>query len=143
MSVPRLKAWQWIALGLTCVLALDWFVQRPDARARQLNDAIESRASPQLKNYPYRFRVLRMDGTIAVMATPRNVEVPAFKALGVLYPDVDVHNPNDPAFIAVERTLGEVQAEARTIVLAQGVSGVRWELDRPWLNAKGIDLPPR
>lgn len=91
-------------------------------------------------NYPYRFRDLRMDGDIAVMGTPRNVEVPAFKALGVFYPDVDVRDPNNPTFIAIEKTLGEVQSEARSIVVSQGVAGVRSELDRRWLTANGIDV---
>lgn len=141
---PKLKTWQWAIAGLLLFTAASWWVHRPDARARDLNDAIASKASPQLKNYPYEFRVLRTEGGVAVMGTPRNVEVPAFRMLGALYPDMDVRNPNDPAFVAAQQMLGAVQSEAREIVMAQpGVTGVRWELDRQWLGAHGIEAPPQ
>ena len=46
--------------------------------------------------------------------------------------------------IAAEQLLGEVQAEARSIVLAQpGIKNVRWELDRNWLAAHQIEVPQR
>lgn len=138
----QLKTWQWFALGLLLFTAISWFVHRPDARARQLDDILAAQASPQLKAYPYAFHVLRTEGGTAVMATPRNFDVPAFKMLGALYPDLDVRNPNDPAFIAAEMTLAAVQSEARAIVMAQaGISDVRWELDRQWLAAHSIDIP--
>ena len=55
---------------------------------------------------------------------------------------MNTKNPNDPAFIAVEQLLGEVQSEASAIVLAQpGVKEVRWELDRDWPSAHHIDIP--
>lgn len=142
MSRPELKTWQWIALGLALFTAVSWWIHRPDARARQLNEAIAERASPQLKAYPYEFRVLRTEGKVAVMATPRNFDVPAFRMLGVLFPDMNVRNPNDPAFVAAQKTLGEVQSEARAIVMSQpGISDVRWELDRQWLTAHSIEVP--
>jgi hypothetical protein len=142
MYRPKLKAWQWIVLGLTIFTGISWLVHRPDARARQLNDVIEAQASPQLKAYPYEFRVLRTQGSIAIMSTPRNFDVPAFRMLGALYPDIDVKNPNNPAFIAVEKALADVQTEARAIVLSQpGITDVRWELDKRWLSAHSIDVP--
>jgi hypothetical protein len=142
MKLRKLKTWQWIALGLAVFTAISWLVHRPDARARQLNDLIAEKASPQLKDYPYAFHVLRTEGSEAVMATPRNFDVPAFKMLGALYPDMDVKNPNDPAFVAAQRKLGEVQSEARAIVMSQpGITGVRWELDKQWLAAHSIDMP--
>jgi len=107
-----------------------------------LTSAIETQASEKLKNYPYKFRVLKFSQGTAYVSTPRSVAVPAFKALAVLYPEVNTKNPNDPAFIAVEQLLGEVQSEAAAIVKAQpGVKEVRWELDRDWLSAHRIDIP--
>ncbi len=142
MNRSKLKTWQWIALGLALFTAISWLVHRPDPRARQLNRAIEAKASPRLKAYPYEFRVLRTEGDVAVMTTPRSFEVPAFKMLGALYPDIDVKNPNDPAFLAAEKLLADVQSEARAIALSQpGIADVRWELDKRWLAAHGIDVP--
>jgi hypothetical protein len=118
-----------------------WF-PGPDAKARQINKAIETRASPQLKAYPYAFHVLRTEGSTAILSTPRNIDVPAFHMLGVLYPEMDVKNPNNKAFIAAQKTLGEVQSEARAIVLSQpGITCIQWELDRSWLKAHSIDIP--
>ncbi|HTY99681.1 MAG TPA: hypothetical protein VMB75_07590 [Rhodocyclaceae bacterium] len=142
MKLPKLKTWHRIVIGLLLATLVSWLIHRPDARARQLNDILEAQASPQLKAYPYEFRVLRTEGSTAVMSTPRNFDVPAFRMLGVLYPKINVKNPNDPAFIAVQQALGEVQSEARAIVAAQpGITGVRWELDKSWLRSHGIEVP--
>ena len=83
-----------------------------------MTSAIETQASEKLKNYPYKFHVLKFSQGSACVSTPRSVAVPAFKALAALYPDVNTKKPNDPAFIAVEQLLGEVQSEAAAIVKA-------------------------
>ena len=141
-TARKLKGWQRVLLGLAVFTAVSWYMHRPDERARQLNDILEEKASPALRAYPYQFRVLRTQNGVAVMSTPRNFDVPAFKMLGVLHPEVDVKNPNDPAFIAIEKELAAVQSEASAIVSAQpGVKGVRWELDASWLRAHSIDVP--
>ena len=142
MNFRHIKSWQWALLVITLLLILDWVIQRPDSRTRALNDRIATQASQKLKDYPYKFHVLRVEGSTAVMATPRNFDSPAFRMLGVLYPDINVKDANNPAFIAVERLLGQVQDEVRDIVLAQpGISEVRWELDRNWLRRQGIEVP--
>ncbi len=144
MNFRAIKSWQWIAIVLALLVAIDWAIQRPDPRTRELNRALESQASQKLKDYPYQFRVFRVEGSTAVMSTPRNFDVPAFRMLGVLYPEINVKDANNPAFIAVERLLGQVQDEAKDIVLAQpGIEQVRWELDKVWLHRKGIEAPGR
>ncbi len=144
MNFRAIKPWQWIVGVLILLVVLDWAIQRPDPLTRELNRALASEASQKLKDYPYQFRVLRVEGNTAVLTTPRNFDVPAFRMLGVLYPDINVKDANNPAFIAVEHLLGQVQDEARDIVLAQpGIEQVRWELDKPWLHRKGIDVPER
>jgi hypothetical protein len=61
-----------------------------------------------------------------------------------MYPDVNVKDHDNPAFIALERTLGQVQDEAKAIVLAQpGVGGVKWELDREWLQRHQLEVPDK
>ncbi len=142
MKFPQLRYWQWLLVVVALAVALDWTIQRPDSRTRDLNAALDTLAGPELKAYPYQFRVLRVEGGVAVMSTPRNAAVPAFRALGVLYPNIDVRNADNPAFIGIEQRLGRVQGEARTIVASQpGITSVRWELDRRWLAAHGIDVP--
>ena len=137
-----MKKRYWAILVLLFLVGLDWFIRAPDSRSRQLTAAIEAQASANLKNYPYRFWVMKVNGETAVVSSPRSVEVPALKALGVLYPDINTKDPNDTAFIAAEQLLGQVQAEARSIVLAQpGIKNVHWELDRDWLVAHHVELP--
>lgn len=139
-----MKKRYWAALVLLFLIGLDWYIRAPDARSRELTAAIETQGSARLKDYPYKFRVMAVEGDTALVSTPRNVAVPAFRMLGVLYPQIDVRNPNDPAFIAAEQLLGEVQSEARGIVLAQpGIKTVRWELDRDWLTAHYIEVPAK
>jgi len=140
-SLPRLRAWQWIALALVLAFVVDWFIQRPDARARELNAAIAAQASDHLKRYPYPFRVIRVEGNTAVMGSPRSFEVPVTRFIAVIHPEVNVMNANDPAFIAAQQELAAAQSEAQGIVRAQpGIESVRWEIDRNWLGAHGVDL---
>ncbi|MBI4997117.1 MAG: hypothetical protein HZC22_09515 [Rhodocyclales bacterium] len=132
----------WLVIALVVAYLADWLMQRPDGRARDINAVIDAKGSAALRNYPYKFRVVRVSGDTAVLATPRNVSVPAFRFLGIIHPGIDVKNPNDPAFIAAEKELAAVQSEAMTIARAQeGIKGVQWELDRAWLARHGIDVP--
>lgn len=141
MNIRQIKSWQWVLIGLALLVALDWAIRRPDPRTRELNAILETQASPQLKNYPYTFHVVRVEGSTAVMSTPRNFDSPAFRFLGVIYPDINVKDHNNPAFIEVEKLLGKVQDEAKDIVLAQpGIKDIRWELDRDWLRRRGIEV---
>lgn len=140
----ELKKSYWVIVILVLLAGLDWYIQAPDSRSRELTRAIEAQASPKLKSYPYKFWVIKVNGATALVSTPRNFDVPAFKALAVLYPEIDTKNPNDPAFIAAEQLLGEVQSEARAIVLAQpGIKDVSWELDRDWLKKHFIEVPEK
>ena len=137
------KYWA-ILILLLALVALDWYIQAPDSRSRQLTSVIATQASAKLKSYPYQFWVMKVSGETAIMSTPRNREVPALKMLGSLFPDINTRNSNDPAFIAAEKLLAEVQSEARAIVLAQpGIKDVSWELDRKWLAAHNIDVPEK
>ena len=139
-----MKKKYWIIAILIFLVGLDWYIRAPDATSRQLTSAIEAEGSEKLKSYPYKFRVLKFKDGTAYVSSPRSFAVPAFKALAVLYPDVNTKNPNDPAFIATEKLLGEVQSEASAIVKAQpGIKEVRWELDRDWLRAHFIEVPEK
>jgi hypothetical protein len=80
-----MKKRYWAILVVLFLIGLDWSIRAPDSRSRGLTATIEAQASAPLKDYPYAFRVMKVEGETAVMSTPRNVEVPAFKALGVLY----------------------------------------------------------
>lgn len=130
-----------ILFAVLALAAIYWFVVRTDPRVEALNRAIRETGTPALRAYPYAFRVLRAEGGLAVMATPRSPEVPVYRMIGAIYPTLAGRAPNDPDFVAAEKELAKIQSEARQIVLEQpGVSGVKWELDQNWLIAHGIPL---
>lgn len=124
--------------------AIYWFGLRTDPRVDALNQAIHQTASRDLKSFPYEFKVVRLegvDGEIAVMGTPRSSEVPVFRMIGVIYPNLSGKSPMHPDFIAAEKELAKIQSEARQVVLSQhGVSSVKWELDKNWLIAHNIQI---
>lgn len=130
-----------IILATLVLGAIYWFGLRADPGVEALNQAIHEIGSPALRDYPYKFRVLRLEEGVAVMTTPRSPDVPVYRMIGSIYPTLAGKVPNDPDFVAGEKALAQVQAEARLIVLEQpGVSGVKWELDQNWLIAHGISL---
>ena len=121
--------------------AIYWFGLRADPKVEALNQALNNIGSPALRNYPYAFRVARLEGELAVMGTPRSPEVPVYRMVGAIYPNLSGRSPNDPDFVAAERELAQIQSEARQIVLSQhGVTEVKWELDQNWLIAHNIQL---
>ncbi|HUW51777.1 MAG TPA: hypothetical protein VMV75_12255 [Sulfuricella sp.] len=129
---------------LAAVLAVAVFyltVLRSDPLVEALNQAIQANGSPELKKYPYPFRVLRIEGTAAVMGTPRSPAMPVYRMIGAIDPALSGKAPDNPDFVAAEKALAKVQSEARQIVLSQpGVTDVKWELDRNWLISHQISL---
>ncbi len=130
-----------ILLTILALAVLYWFGLRTDPKVAAINQAIQEKGSPLLHDYPYPFRVLRLEGAVAVMATPRSPAVPVYHMIGALYPSLAGKAPDNPDFIAAEKELAQVQSEARKIVLEQpNVSGTKWELDRDWLISKNISM---
>jgi hypothetical protein len=124
--------------------AIYWFGLRTDPRIDALNQVLQQSGSRELNEYPYSFRVERLegvDGEIAVMGTPRSSAVPVFRMIGAIYPNLSGKSPMHPDFIAAEKELAKIQSEARQIVISQhGVGSVKWELDKNWLIAHNIQF---
>jgi hypothetical protein len=121
--------------------AVYWFGLRTDPKVDALNQAINKIGSPALRNYPYAFTVERLSGSLAVMGTPRSPEVPVYRMIGAIHPNLAGKSPTDPDFVIAEKELAQIQSEARQIVLSQpGVTSVKWELDQNWLIAHNIPL---
>ena len=97
------------------------------------------RDDPELKDYPYQFRVLKTEGHVAVMSTIRSHELPALVALRVLHPDLKDVPADSPKMLKAERQMAKMQARAQKIVLQnEEFDFVRWELDENWLRMHGI-----
>lgn len=128
-----------IVAAVLAAVAVYWFGFRADPKADLLNQALHAKASAALREFPYAFRVERVEGDVAVMGTPRSPEVPVTRMIGAIRPGLAGKAPDDPDFVAAEKELAAVQSEARQIVLEQGVvKRVTWELDRNWLIEHNI-----
>jgi len=123
------------------VIVTTWSLVHTPARTREINAKLA--ADAVLSAYPYRFRVLELDGTTAVMTTPRSPAAPVINMIGAIHPELAGVSETDPAFQKAQSTLAEHQSRARELVLAEpDVGAVTWRLDEPWLNAHGIPVLP-
>ncbi|MDA8327348.1 MAG: hypothetical protein M0Z83_00055 [Betaproteobacteria bacterium] len=131
-----------IIIALLATFAIYWFAFRTDPKVAALNQAIEQQASPALKAYPYKFRVLSLKHGVAEMSTPRSEAMPVTLMIGTIDPSLAGKDQTDPDFVAAEKQIGALQAEARQIVVSQpGVKQVTWKLDEDWLSEHNISTP--
>ena len=128
---------QFILVMVVAAIFVSWLGWR-GFEVIQLNNAI--RADQQLGSYPYPFRVLRVDGDVAVMSTLRSRRMSTQQALRYLFPDLGTATADDARWHRAEREYARLQAHASEIVLASpGIDRVRWELDENWYYLQGLE----
>lgn len=99
----------------------------------------ELKADDMVANYPYQHRVLRVEGTTAIMSSLRSHQTSTHEALTTIFPSMRNLGDNHRDWQRAERELAQVQARAGDIVLsAPGVDRVRWELDENWYHLAGM-----
>lgn len=129
-----------IAIGLLVIGALGFWINsawKPEAW--NLDSVLES--DPKIASYPYRFRVVSFENGIATISTPRSFDVPAYRFLTIIHPNLTNKADNDPEVIAAQQDLIDHQKRAQGLILAQkGVQSVEWKLDTQWLAARGVTV---
>ena len=104
-----------------------------------LNSKIK--ADPEISKYPYPFRVLRKEGTTAIMSTLRSETVSATLAIKILFPELKDEPSNSYIIEKKLKKMAYLQAKAKTIVLSDNkFNVVGWELDTNWYRLNGINL---
>ena len=128
-----------IILGtIAGLIAVVWLANL-NPRIWELNDLLEE--DPQLRAYPYQFRVLSLENGIASMSTPRSSQVPAVRFLGIIRPQLANRQDNDPDVIAAQKELASLQARAKELILAEpDVDRVYWQIDSAWYAEHGVML---
>ena len=122
-------------------LALTFLALYTPPQVGHLNGRLE--ADEQVGSFPYPFRVLRVSNGVAVMSTPRSSAVPVAQVLDKIFPGLGNSDPASPLFRELQDKLASTQKRAKAIVLKDPeIKRVQWELDRDWLSAHGITLPP-
>lgn len=110
-----------------------------DPRLGEINRMLQ--ADPEIAGYSYRFRVLEIQRTTAVVSTPRSPEVPAARFLGIIRPELGNRDAQDPELIAAEKELASVQSKVRKLILTRpDIDNVRWRIDKEWYADKGVWL---
>jgi hypothetical protein len=129
-----------IVLGLIVLGLLAWWVSAIwQPRVWELNGALES--DPTIAEYPYQFRVVAFEDGVATLSTPRSFQVPAYRFLQIIRPDLAGMDQNDPSMIAAQQDLIDHQKRAQGLILAQpDVDSVTWQLDVKWLADHGVQV---
>ncbi|NCC28201.1 MAG: hypothetical protein EOM22_08665 [Gammaproteobacteria bacterium] len=131
-----------IAIGVVVIGALAvWIASAWKPQVWELDQVLE--ADPLVSSYPYRFRVVSFENGVATISTPRSFDVPAYRFLAIIHPNLTNKADNDPQVIAAQQDLIDHQKRAQGLILAQpGVDSVEWQLDTQWLAARGITVSP-
>jgi len=121
----------------TLALGITFFYESP--KTSELNNRLESISI--IDEFPYQFKVLRINNGTAVMSSPRSTDVPVSRILGILFPEVKGKSTQSPEFQKAQKALAKVQILARETVISDvEIKTVSWELDRSWLLNNGISL---
>ncbi len=127
------------ALVIAAAVLLVWWIAGLDSRVSELNDLL--RADTQLAHYPYQFKVISMDDSVAIVSSPRSAQVPAAQFLRIIHPELSNKSVTDDAMMAAQDTLAGIQSHAATLIKRQGdVDSIRWELDKTWYAYHGVYL---
>ncbi len=130
-----------IGLGLILVVALVyWGGSAWKPEVWELDEILTS--DPKLAAYPYQFRVVAFADGVAILSTPRSSQIPAYRFLGIIHPNLANKADNDPAMIAAQQDLIDHQQRAMGLILGHPkVESVDWRLDTAWLASRGIMVP--
>jgi hypothetical protein len=124
-------------LGTVAVAVSIFWVSNLDSRVGALNDILE--ADKQLASYPYQFRVISLDKSVANMTSPRSAQMSAIQGLRVMFPQLEGKSAVSPEMIEAQKRLANMQSRAAGLIKAEeDVRSVRWKLDERWLSRNGV-----
>jgi len=123
---------QFIIVMLVAALFVGWLGWR-GFEVISLNHALK--AENIIANYPYQHRVVRVEGSTAIMTSLRSLETPTGDALNAIFPSMRNLADTSREWQQAERELAQVQARAGDIILGQdSINRIRWELDQNWYH---------
>ena len=127
-----------IVLGTFCiVLAVIFLYESP--KVQDLNNQLES--IKEINDFPYQFKVLRVNNGIATMNSPISTELPCGKVIAIIFPSLKGKSLLSPEYQNAQKLLAKVQMLAsKSVKSDQDISRIVWELDRSWLIQNGVSL---
>ncbi len=129
-----------LVLVALCVGLVFAFFYQP-ARVRELNQKLENK--PEIRNFPYHFKVLRISQGIATINSPISTEVPCGKVIGLIFPQLKGQSLLSDEYQQAREQLARVQTEIEKNILDEpDIQQIKWQLDRGWLIQNGVNIPP-
>ncbi|HKK56890.1 hypothetical protein [Marinobacter sp.] len=127
---------QFIIVMLVAAIFVSWLGWR-GFEVISLNQTLT--ADPVVASYPYQHRVVRVEGSTAIMTSLRSLDTPTREALNAIFPSMRNLADTSREWQRAERELAQVQARAGDIVLGQsGIDRIRWELDENWYHLSSM-----
>lgn len=121
---------QFIAVMIVAALFVSWLGWR-GYTVVELNETLREQSA--LADYPYPFRVLRVEGDTAIMSTLRSPRIATAMAMRELFPRLRRTPATSRDFRRAEQAYARLQAQAsKTVTASPGIQRVRWELDENW-----------
>ncbi len=127
-----------LILGLICLtLAVVFLYETP--KVRELNNRLE--AINEINDFPYQFKVLRVENDIATLNSPVSIDLPCGKVIGIIFPSIKGKSLLSSEYQDAQKLLAKVQMLAgKTIKSDPDINKIAWELDRSWLIQNGVSL---
>ncbi|MBT2971953.1 MAG: hypothetical protein B6D72_13200 [gamma proteobacterium symbiont of Ctena orbiculata] len=139
MSLDRGTRIYAAVLAIICLSLLLIWMLNLDLRLEEIDDMIGR--DSKIASYPYPFRALEIEGTTAVLSSPRSNAMPAVRFLGLIKPGLINLDEQDPELLAAQKELAEIQSRVRKVVLMRNdIDRISWRLDKEWYAEKGILL---
>lgn len=126
-----------LVLAAVAVLGLAWWVFNRDNVAGEINATLESDA--ELADYPYTFRVVRIDEGVATVTSPRSARVSVMQFLRTAFPELADVPVDHPDMTAAQERLVAMQSRAAEIISDHAdVRAVEWQIDEEWYSSRGV-----
>lgn len=126
-----------LILAAVTVLGLAWWVFNRDNVAGDVNTTLERDA--ELADYPYTFRVVRIDEGVATVTSPRSARVSVMQFLREAFPELADIPVDHPDMTAAQERLVAMQSRAAEIISDRAeVHTIDWQIDEEWYSSRGV-----
>lgn len=127
-----------LILGTICLSLIIIFLYETP-KVKELNHQLQS--NKEIKQFPYQFKVLRVNNGTATLNSPVSTELPCGKVIEIIFPSIRGKSLLSPEFQKAKNSLAKIQILLANMVKSDPeITKIIWELDRPWLIQNGVSL---
>ena len=125
-----------LILGIICLsLTVTFFYESP--KVKELNQQLDS--INEIKEFPYAFKVLRIDNGVATLNSPISIDLPCGKVIAIIFPQLKGKSLLSDEYQQAQKKLARVQMlVSKTVKSDVDIYKIVWELDKSWLIQHGV-----